>query len=195
MVVWLAAILLGSALVAAGLFVYLPLHRDANEKVAINTPAQADIVTFEMNLTSSQLLFFQLGQGITLLNVDGGNGGPDYLQDTVAPAFFIGINDPLKPGFTNADFNLFAAWEPTRPGYASLSPARQAIGRGEALFNNTTFVIHDVPGLNSAPNSERASRIAAAVNVRGNSPFMSCGPPVLEVMARMRRSASSPSSC
>jgi cytochrome c peroxidase len=68
----------------------------------------------------------------------------------VAPAFFIGINDPLKPGFTNANFDLFAAWEPTSPKYKSLQPSEQAIGRGEAVFNDTTFVIHDVPGLNSA---------------------------------------------
>jgi hypothetical protein len=38
------------------------------------------------------------------------------------------------------------------PQYASLHPSQQAIGRGEALFNNTTFVIHDVAGLNSVPS-------------------------------------------
>jgi cytochrome c peroxidase len=117
------------------------------------TPAQADIVAFETNLYTSQLLLFQPGQGLfALLTADGANGGPDYLEDTVAPAFFIGVNDPLKPGFTNANFNLFAAWEPTTPQYASLQPSEQAIGRGEAIFNNTTFVIHDVPGLNSVPS-------------------------------------------
>ena len=117
------------------------------------TPAQADIVTFETNLYTSQLLLFQPSQGLfALLTADGANGGPDYLEDTVAPAFFIGVNDPLKPGFTNANFNLFAAWEPTSPQYAPLQPSEQAIGRGEAIFNNTTFVIHDVPGLNSVPS-------------------------------------------
>jgi len=116
------------------------------------TPAQADIVAFETNLYTAQLLLFQPRQGLlALLTADGAQGGPDYLQDTVAPAFFIGINDPLKPGFTNANFNLFAAWEPTSPQYNSLQPSEQAIGRGEAIFNNTTFVIHDVAGLNSAP--------------------------------------------
>ena len=116
-------------------------------------PAQADIVAFETNLYTSQFLLFQPSQGLfALLTADGANGGPDYLQDTVAPAFVIGVNDPLKPGFTNADFNLFAAWEPTSPQYPSLQPSEQAIGRGEAIFNNTTFVIHDVPGLNSVPS-------------------------------------------
>jgi len=119
----------------------------------VGTPAQADIVTFETNLYTSQLVLFQLQQGLSaLLVADGANGGPDYLEDTVAPAFFIGVNDPLKPGFTNANFNLFAAWEPNSPQYGSLQPSEQAIGRGEAIFNNTTFVIHDVPGLNSAPS-------------------------------------------
>jgi len=119
----------------------------------VGTQAQADIVAFETNLYTSQFLLFQPSQGLlALLTIDGANGGPDYLQDTVAPAFFIGVNDPLKPGFTNADFNLFAAWEPTSAQYATLQPSEQAIGRGEALFNNTTFVIHDVPGLNSVPS-------------------------------------------
>ena len=96
------------------------------------------------------------GQGpFAVLSADGANGGgPDYLQDVVAPAFFIGANDPLKPGFTNASFDLFAAWGPTRPRYRSLTPTQQAIGRGEAIFNGAVFVIHDVPGLNGASDDE-----------------------------------------
>ena len=120
----------------------------------VNSPAQADMVTFETSLSTAQILLFQPEQGLyAVLNADGGHGGPDYLEDVVAPAFFIGINDPLKPGFTNADFDLFAAWEPTSPKYDSLKPSQQAIGRGEAIFNNVTFTIHDVPGLNSAPGN------------------------------------------
>jgi len=37
---WLAALLVGSALVAVGLLAFLPLRPDANESVAINVPAQ-----------------------------------------------------------------------------------------------------------------------------------------------------------
>jgi hypothetical protein len=112
------------------------------------TPAQADIVAFETSLfTAQSLLQFQH----VALDGDGANGGAQYLANTVAPAFFIGRNDPLKPGFTNASFDLFAAWEPTSPTYASLKKSEQAIGRGEALFNGTTFTIHDVPGLDSVP--------------------------------------------
>ncbi len=118
------------------------------------TAAQADIVGFETNLYTAQLLLLESRPGLfAVLNADGAHGGPDYLQDSLAPAFFVGINDPLKPGFTNASFDLFASWEPTSPGYAALSPGAQAIGRGEAIFNDTTFTIHDVPGLNSDPRN------------------------------------------
>lgn len=116
------------------------------------TPAQSDIVGFETSLYAAQALLFEPRQGfIAALTADGALGGADYLEDTVAPAFFIGVNDPLKPGFNSASFDLFAAWEPGSPQYPSLSPAEQAVGRGEAIFNNTTFTIHDVPGLNSDP--------------------------------------------
>jgi hypothetical protein len=112
----------------------------------VNTQAQTDIVTFETNIYTAQSL---LQKQHVLLDGDGANGGAQYLADVVAPAFFIGINDPLKAGFTNADFTIYQAWEPTSPTYASLKKDEQAIGRGEAIFNGTTFTIHDVPGLNS----------------------------------------------
>ncbi len=118
----------------------------------VGTQAQTDIVAFETNLFTAQLLVQPRRAFPALLNIAGAHGGPDYIQDVVAPSFFIGVNDPLKPGFSNAVFNVFAAWEPTSPWYGFLQPTEQAIGRGEAIFNNTTFVIHDVPGLNSVPS-------------------------------------------
>lgn len=115
------------------------------------TQAQTDMVTFETNTYNAQFVYNE-GRNYVELNDDGGHGGTSYLQRTVAPAFFVGINDPLKAGFTNAIFDVYAAWEPTSTQYASLNPLQQSIGRGEAIFNNTTFVIHDVPGLNSSPD-------------------------------------------
>ncbi len=112
----------------------------------VGTEAQSDIVAFETSLYTAQIL----SQRVLLIG-PGARGGPGYLAEVVAPAFSIGVNDPLKPGFTNASFNVFAAWEPKSPRYPFLRPAQQAIGRGEAIFNDTTFVIHDVPGLNSVP--------------------------------------------
>jgi len=112
------------------------------------TPAQADIVGFETSLyTAQSLMQFQH----IALDGDGANGSTQYLAGTVAPAFFIGRNDPLKPGFNPAAFDVFAAWEPTSTTYGSLKKSEQSIGRGEALFNGTTFTIHDIPGLNSVP--------------------------------------------
>jgi cytochrome c peroxidase len=116
------------------------------------TQAQTDIVGFETDLSTAQLSIGQRARPV-FLNANGAQGGPEYLRDTVAPQFFIGVNDPLKPGFTNAVFSIFAAWEPTAPGSELLAQTRRAIGRGEAIFNNTTFVIHDVPGLNSVPSN------------------------------------------
>jgi len=116
--------------------------------------AQSDIVSFESSLyTAQRILMSRHTDGAALLDSNGGHGGADYLQNDVAPAFFIGINDPLKPGFNNASFDIYTAWEPDSPGYGSLSALQQAIGRGEALFNNTRFTIHDVPGLNSVPGN------------------------------------------
>jgi hypothetical protein len=136
----------------------MPLQADLNDQAnsatvghaqgmsIIGTAAQADVVAFETSLfTGQSLLQFQH----VATDGDGANGGSAYIANTLAPAFFVGKNDPFKPGFTNAAFDLFAAWEPTSPTYDSLKKSEQAIGRGEALFNGTTFTIHDVPGLNS----------------------------------------------
>jgi hypothetical protein len=112
--------------------------------------AQADIVAFETSLYSAQGLSQSKSLPVSL-HGNGARGGPGYIASTLARSFFIGVNNPLAPGFTNASFTLFAAWEPGSPAYASLGPAQQAIGRGEAIFNTTTFTIHDVAGLNSAP--------------------------------------------
>lgn len=113
------------------------------------TGAQADIVAFETNLYTAQAN----AEFRQPLDVDGAHGGARYLASTVGPAFAVGVNDPLQPGFTNADFTVYAAWEPGSPGHSALNPLQRAIGRGEAIFNQTTFVIHDVPGLNSAPTN------------------------------------------
>jgi cytochrome c peroxidase len=117
------------------------------------TQAQSDIVSFEMSLSTAQSQLVSARGNTIMLTTNGANGGAGYIADVLAPAFHVGINDPLGTGgFTNATFTLFQAWEPTSAGYAKLGPTQQAIGRGEALFNQTTFTIHDVPGLNSVPS-------------------------------------------
>jgi hypothetical protein len=116
----------------------------------VGTPAQQNIVSFEKALSTAQVVLVP-EIGFALLDV-GANGGAYYLQNTVTPAFSIGVNDPLNPPFTNTVFTLYSAWEPASAQHRHLSPVQQAIGRGEAIFNNTRFVIHDVPGLNSVPS-------------------------------------------
>lgn len=113
--------------------------------------SQQDVVSFEAGLSTAQKDVLP-PTGIALLDGRGANGGAYYLQDTLRPAFYIGVNDPLNPPFTNTIFTIYSAWEPGSPQYRRLTPIEQAIGRGEAIFNNKRFVIHDVPGLNSAPS-------------------------------------------
>ena len=117
----------------------------------VGTQAQQDIVTFETGLSTAQVILVP-AVGIALLDFQGANGGANYLQNTVTPAFSIGVNNPLIPPFTNTVFTIYSAWEPTSREYPGLGRIQQAIGRGEAIFNNTTFVVHDVPGINSVPS-------------------------------------------
>jgi cytochrome c peroxidase len=109
------------------------------------------IVKFELGLFSTQIVDRSAG---TL--ADGvARGGPGTL---VNEAFCIGINDPLgmtasMPGACAASsdglnpfvFTLFRGWMTVG------SPRRQAIARGEAIFNTRRFVIDSVPGLNGRP--------------------------------------------
>jgi hypothetical protein len=115
------------------------------------TQSQQDVVSFEAALSTAQKDLLP-PTGIALLDERGANGGAYYLQDSMRPAFFVGVNDPLNPPFTNTIFTIYSAWEPTSPQYRRLAPIEQAIGRGEAIFNNKRFVVHDVPGLNSVPS-------------------------------------------
>jgi cytochrome c peroxidase len=117
----------------------------------VGTQAQQDIVNFETGLSTAQVILLP-AVGFALLDQQGANGGSSYLQNTLTPAFAIGVNNPLDPPFTNTIFTIYSAWEPTSPEYRHLWPAQQAIGRGEAIFNTTTFVVHDVPGINSVPS-------------------------------------------
>ena len=78
-------------------------------------------------------------------------GGPRPLAHQ---PFCIGINDPLgmlpsmpgacaiAAGFDPQVFTLFGGW------IGAPSPERQAIARGEAIFNTRQFTIANVPGLN-----------------------------------------------
>lgn len=113
------------------------------------SPAQLrEVVQFELGLIAAQVRDHGAGN----LGATGARGGATTLS---RQSFCIGINDPLgmrpsTPGaclaptttFDPVVFTLFGAWQDSNV------PQRQAIARGEALFNSRRFVIDNVQGLN-----------------------------------------------
>jgi cytochrome c peroxidase len=119
------------------------------------------IVAFESALFTAQIADHGAGR----LDARGASGGPAAL--TTQP-FCLGVNDPLNllpsaPGACSLSsggldpsvFTLFVPWSYDE------SPARQAIARGERLFNTRTFVIDNVPGLNGGPGDPLGAPIAS----------------------------------
>jgi hypothetical protein len=116
------------------------------------TPAQVQsVVNFELRLFATQVADRSAGS----LTEGDARSGPDPL--TREP-FCLGINDPLdmlpsmpgscagpSGGLNPFVFTLFRGWT------SSGSTHRQAIARGEAIFNTRPFVIDNVPGLNGRP--------------------------------------------
>jgi len=104
------------------------------------------IVDFEMHLFTAQAR----DNGAGNLHAHGARGGPHALS---RQPFFIGINDPvgLNPSGAAFDpkvFTLFDSWtEPPAEGRDALTDARQAVARGQALFNARTFTVSGVAGL------------------------------------------------
>lgn len=109
----------------------------------------AQIVSFETGIYDAQINDNNAGN----LDADGASGGPVNLSEQ---NFYIGINDvlggdPLAPGVFTADiFSLYNAWA-TTPSSKGNDAARQAIARGQALFNTKQFTISRVNGLNLFP--------------------------------------------
>lgn len=131
--------------------------RDATIGHAQGTAPSADqlrqIVAFETALFTAQSLDEDGGS----LTAQGARGGPAALA---AQPFCIGVNDPLgilpvmpgacttaSPGLNTTVFTLFNAWSTTK------SEARQAVARGEQIFNSRKFVIDNVAGLNGDDGS------------------------------------------
>jgi len=114
----------------------------AQASVSPTVAQQNAIVDFELALFSAQRTDNDAG----VLNAQGADGGPDAL--TSAP-YFPGINDPLGGNPTGAAFNpqaftIYAPWQ------SSSSAARQAVARGQEVFNTHALSITNVAGLNDA---------------------------------------------
>jgi cytochrome c peroxidase len=113
---------------------------------------QQQIVNFETALFTGQTT----GSDVGRLNARGANGGPTPLVDQ---PFFISINSSVnvllpqfeQPGglvtpgdgqFSPTIFNAFDAWADLR------DPNRQAVVRGQLLFNSKPITITGVKGIN-----------------------------------------------
>lgn len=103
---------------------------------------KSQIVAFESANFTAQAV----AAGVGDLTSGGAQGGAQNLSKQ---NFFIGINDPLGQNPSGASFNpnaftIYSAW------LNSPDPAKQAVARGEDLFNNKPINITGVGGLNDA---------------------------------------------
>ena len=112
------------------------------------TTAQLNaIVDFELALFTAQRVDDSAG----VLNAQGADGGP---EDLVSAPYYPGINDPLGGNPTGAAFNpsAFTIYEPWKT-LTSANPytaARNAVARGQVVFNTHALTITGVAGLNDA---------------------------------------------
>jgi len=112
------------------------------------TTAQLNaIVDFELALFTAQRVDDSAG----VLNAQGADGGP---EDLVSAPYYPGINDPLGGNPTGAPFNpnAFTIYEPWKTLTSSnpSTAARQAVARGQVVFNTHPLTITGVAGLNDA---------------------------------------------
>ena len=129
----------------------------------LSAAQRASIAQFEVELGSAQVY----DRGARQLDAKGAQGGPAAI---LAQPFYVGINDNFGDSKTGAAFspmvfNLFTAWENIgerdhhgrrdygRYGYGydrdeRIDAAREAIARGEKLFNTHPIAITGVSGIN-----------------------------------------------
>jgi len=126
----------------------------------LGDPDRASIVDFELGKMFAQ----RRVRGLDLRSL-GARGGAAYIYNQVRPGFFIGINDPFLPGFTNVVFTIYNQWEPAQLARqlgserAARRDPRAPIGRGQIVFNTKPINITDVAGLNG-PNDASQAPIA-----------------------------------
>lgn len=109
------------------------------------------IVGFETANYTAQVFDHAAGS----LLASGATGGPVAVSDQ---QFFVGINDPFGGNPTGALFDpdvfvLYAPW--LQAPHAALTPARQAVLRGERIFNEKLITISGVAGLNDVLGLQR----------------------------------------
>lgn len=128
------------------------LHAQAT--AALTPDQQSAIVAFETSLLTAQVYDNAAGE----LGTVGARGGPLYMSKQ---NFYFGINDVVSGDYRTAGafsptvFNLYDVWNNANPGGGdqALSDARQAVARGQALFNSKPITITGVKGLNDDLNT------------------------------------------
>jgi hypothetical protein len=125
----------------------------AQASVTPADPLLNQIVSFESGLYDAQSFDTGLagisvaGAGdLTGADGSGATGGAQTLAQTIAN-FVTGINDPFGGNFNPAIFNIYDAWA-NLTGTDPTTQARQAIYRGEQVFNTAPMQITGVAGLN-----------------------------------------------
>lgn len=128
------------------------------------TPAQiADIVSFEMGLSTAQIWDYRAGS----LSAFRAQGGPATLA---TQSYFPGMNDSLTPSlFSPTIFTLFGAWE-DQAGYYPGQSQRARIAAGEKLFNSFPINITDVRGLNDNAALGKPTTIVGTCGTCHDSP-------------------------
>ncbi|HJU16685.1 MAG TPA: hypothetical protein VJ770_09450 [Stellaceae bacterium] len=125
------------------------------------TPAQQQqIVAFESGLFTAQIF----DNGAKELNAAKASGGPAALAGTLT-SFYPGINDPFGGDptgapFTSNIFTLYGNWG-ALPGAGPTNAARQAIARGQQVFNQTPITITGVQGINDVLGTPSVSGFCA----------------------------------
>ena len=116
----------------------------AQAAAAPGTDKVARIVAFELGLTTAQAR----SRGAGRLDADNAIGGPRVLAEQ---PFHIGSNDalgadPVAQPDGQAAMHLFEAWQADNRA----RPVRNAIARGEQIFNSRAIAISGVNGLNDS---------------------------------------------
>jgi cytochrome c peroxidase len=118
----------------------------AQASTAPSAEQVAQIVSFETALYTAQAYDRNAGS----LTAQGATGGPVNLSQQ---AYYAGINDvlgqdPTGAPYNPAAFNIYSNWANATGENARW---RQAVARGQALFNSLPIKITGVAGLNTLP--------------------------------------------
>jgi cytochrome c peroxidase len=131
----------------------------AQSRTPLTAQQRRDIVNYELNLATAQLVDRDAGP----LDAANVRGGAKVLATQTIPSFSIGINDPHH-GDTHSikaenAFRLFDIWSTLPYGrvydpLAAPSDGRRAsIARGQLVFNQQPFDIRGVAGFNDERHS------------------------------------------